>query len=57
MEPLKGNDSNAEKAHAVFDFLKTELKTATPHLHRAFDIPLRHVDANKELRRQLGLEE
>lgn len=57
MKTLGGNSSNVEKAHAVFDFLKSELHIANPHLHRAFDIPLRHVDANKELRRQLGLEE
>ena len=57
LDPPHGNDSNAEKAHAVFEFLKSELQTATPHLHRAFDIPLRHVSVNSNLRRQLGLEE
>ncbi len=48
--------SNSEKAHAVFAFLAAELGTRTPHLHRAFDIPLRHVDTDPVLRRQLGLE-
>ncbi len=57
MKIVDGNASNVDKAHAVCDFLKSELQTDTPDLHRAFDIPLRHVDANKEMRRHLGLEE
>ena len=51
-----GSATNSEKARAVFAFLATELGTRYPHLHRAFDIPLRHVDDNAALRRQLGLE-
>ena len=49
--------SNSEKARAVFDFLAAELDTPTPHLHRAFDIPLRHIDGDPHLKRQLGLED
>ena len=46
---------NPQKAHAIFDFLEAELETATPNLHRAFDIPIRHVASNTDLRRQLGM--
>ena len=53
---LDGGAANSEKAAAVFGFLARELDTPTPHLHRAFDIPLRHVEGNTQLRRQLGLE-
>ena len=49
--------SNSQKAHTIFDFLASELGTPTPNLHRAFDIPLRHVDANGDLRGQFGLEQ
>ena len=49
------NISNKKKAHAIFDFLKCKLETATPNLHRAFDIPIRHVVSNQKLRRKLGL--
>ena len=48
--------SNPQKAHAIFDFLASKLGTATPNLHRAFDIPIRHVESNQDLRRRLGLE-
>ena len=49
--------SNPQKARAIFDFLASELKTATPNLHRAFDIPIRHVASSADLRRQFGLEQ
>ena len=48
--------SNPNKARAIFDFLASELATPTPNLHRAFDIPLRHVEQNADLRDQFGLE-
>ena len=48
--------SNSKKARAIFDFLASELGTPTPNLHRAFDIPLRHVAQNADLRDQFGLE-
>ena len=48
---------NAEKAQAIFAFLAPRLGTEAPNLHRAFDIPLRHVAGNKDLRRRFGLEE
>ena len=54
---LDNDASNSEKAKAVFDFLASELKTKTPHLHRAFDIPFRHIDGDPHLKRQLGLED
>ncbi len=56
LNDLDGGAANSEKAAAVFAFLARELDTPTPHLHRAFDIPLRHVEGNVDLRRQLGLE-
>ena len=49
--------SNPEKARAVFDFMATELGTESPNLHRAFDIPLRHVASDQDLRRRFGLEQ
>ena len=49
--------SNSQKASAIFDFLASNLGTATPTLHRTFDIPLRHVASNGELRRRFGLEQ
>lgn len=55
LEPFDG--TNSEKAHAIFEFLASEMNTEAPHLHRAFDIPLRHIDASSELRRRFGLEE
>ena len=51
------NMRNAEKAHAIFDFLASKLETATPNLHRAFDIPIRQVASDLDIRRQLGLEQ
>ena len=55
LESDEGSD-NSKKARAIFDFLASELGTATPSLHRAFDIPLRHIDSNAELRHRFGLE-
>ena len=49
------NMSNSQKAHAIFGFLESELMRGTPSLHRAFDIPLRYVASNSDLRRQFGL--
>jgi len=49
--------SNAAKAKEVFEFLAKALDTETPHLHRAFDIPLRYIDRDQDLRRQFGLED
>ena len=49
--------SSPNKAHAVFEFLVSKLGTESPTLHGAFDIPLRHVASNLELRRRFGLEE
>lgn len=51
-----GAASNSDKAHAVSAFLATKLGTPNPHLHRAFDIPLRRIVADAGLRRRLGLE-
>ena len=48
--------SHSDKARMVFDFLARKLNTNTPHLHYAFDIPLRHVDATEDLQRQFGSE-
>jgi hypothetical protein len=56
-EPPDSGSSNSEKARSIFDFLASELNTDTPHLHRAFDIPLRQIDSSAELRRRLGLED
>ncbi|MDE0210017.1 MAG: hypothetical protein OXJ64_09050, partial [Boseongicola sp.] len=47
---------NSQKAHTIANFLADELGTETPNLHLAFDIPLRHIGENEELRRELGLE-
>ena len=49
--------ANPQKARAIFDFMASELGTATPNLHRAFDIPIRHVASNPDLCRRLGLEQ
>ena len=49
--------SNSQKARAVFDFLASELGTATPTLHLAFDIPLRRVASDPNLRHRFGLEQ
>lgn len=56
LEPDDGLD-NPDKARATSDFLATKLDTATPNLHRAFDIPLRHVAQDEDLRRRFGLEQ
>ncbi len=48
--------ANPQKARTIFDFMASELDTATPNLHRAFDIPIRHVASNPDLRRRFGLE-
>lgn len=56
LESPDGNASNSDKARAVYDFLTPRLRT-TPHLHYAFDIPLRHVDSNEDLRRDFGLQD
>ena len=56
MQP-DGGLPNFEKARIIHNFLATALGTETPNLHLAFDIPLRHVASNEELRRRLGLEE
>lgn len=57
MATQDSNAPNADKAQAIFDFLATELDTEAPHLHLAFDIPLRHVSATPDLRQLFGLEE
>lgn len=49
----ESNASNSDKARAVYHFLERRLRT--PHLHYAFDIPLRYVATNKYLQRKLGL--
>ena len=49
--------SNPQKARAIFEFMAAELDTATPNLHRAFDIPIRHVASDPELGRRFGLEQ
>ena len=48
--------SNPQKARDIFNFLADKLRTEAPNLHLAFDIPLRHIAQNEELRRELGLE-
>jgi hypothetical protein len=57
LEPLDGASSNSEKAHAIFQFIANALGTDTPHLHRAFDIPLGYIDSSADLRRRFGLED
>ena len=49
--------SNSHKARVVFDFLASELGTETPNLHLAFDIPLRRVASDIDLRHRFGLEQ
>ena len=49
--------SNPEKARAIFDFMASRLGTKTPNLHRAFDIPIRHVASSPDLCRRFGLEQ
>lgn len=48
---------NPNKARAIFDFMARVSDTENPHLHLAFDIPLRHVARNEDLRRRFGLEQ
>ena len=48
---------NSQKARAIFDFLASGLGMETPNLHRAFDIPLRRVASDGDLRHQFGLEQ
>jgi len=57
LDSLEGSCSSSEKAHAIFDFMSGALGTNTANLHRAFDIPLRHVDSDRGLRRRLGWED
>jgi hypothetical protein len=59
MNPPDINASNSDKARAVSNFLSSELGTDKPNLHRAFDIPLLYINADKNpnLKRQLGLED
>lgn len=57
LDPPDGGSTNSAKAHAIFDFLASELHTDTPHLHRAFDIPLHHINSSRDLRRRFGLED
>ena len=52
-----GAASNVEKARAVSAFFASHLATPSPHLHRAFDIPIRYLANNSEQRKQLGLEQ
>ena len=56
LEQPDGGLSNSQKAHTIDSFLATALGTETPNLHLAFDIPLRHIAENEDLRRELGLE-
>ena len=57
LDSLDEGISNPQKAHAIFDFLASKLATATPNLHHAFDIPIRHVASNPDLRRRFGWEQ
>jgi hypothetical protein len=52
-----GFSSNPDKAQAICEFLAGELGTEHPHLHKAFDVPLRHVAKDASVRKQLGLED
>ena len=56
LEQPDGGLPNSQKARAIANFMATALGTETPNLHLAFDIPLRHIAQNEELRRELGLE-
>ena len=56
LEQPDGGLSNSQKAHTIDKFLATALGTETPNLRLAFDIPLRHIDKDEELRQELGLE-
>ena len=48
--------TNSQKAHDLFSFLASKLETKNPNLHRAFDIPFRHLVLNPELGTRFGLE-
>jgi hypothetical protein len=56
LTPPDWGATNSQKARAVSEFLAGELGTPYPHLHYAFDIPLRHVAENDDLKIHLGLE-
>ncbi len=51
------DSSNHEKSRSIFEFLKIELKTEYPTLHKSFDIPIIHIKSNKNLLQQFGLKE
>ena len=57
LAPPDPGTRNSQKARAVCEFLAAELGTPYPHLHYSFDIPLRHVAENRNLRVDLGLED
>ena len=40
---LEGALSSSDKARSVADFMAQKTGVAAPHLHRAFDIPIRHA--------------
>jgi hypothetical protein len=48
--------TNSTKAHAISKFIAERTGVSNAHFHYAFDIPLRVVAKNGELRRKLGLE-
>ena len=39
---------NSDKARSVADFMAQKTGQAAPHLHRAFDIPIRHVATHED---------
>jgi hypothetical protein len=57
LEPPADELTNSKRARVIFDFLASKLNEKSPNLHRAFDIPLRHIDSSKDLRQKFGLEE
>ena len=56
LEQPDGGLPNSQKARTIDNFLTTALGRENRTLHLAFDIPLRHIAENEELRRELGLE-
>lgn len=56
LDTISSSDLNPVKAKAIYDFLKSELKTDTPNLHKAFDIPFCYIAENHQLQQELGLE-
>ncbi|MBA2883174.1 hypothetical protein HNR65_003535 [Desulfosalsimonas propionicica] len=56
LETIDSGVPNRDKAKAIYDFLKSELDTATPNLHKAFDIPFCYIAENHQLQQELGLE-